>query len=233
MDLRMTASKTPKMFARLAIASVAFSAFTHASPLDAFQPVERWQTVGKVAAVAGEHEIKTSEEGDIIVNGLTFDRSIPYLFTKEEFGDAHIELEFMVPKGSNSGIYVMGRYEIQIFDSYGRERVGAGDLGGLYPRRNEELKRSYEGTRPLVNAAKPPGEWQKMEIFFRAPKFDEEGKKITNATFDKVYINDQLVQRNASTSGPTTSSPLTDEAAMGPIAIQGDHGPVAIRNFKV
>jgi len=226
-------SKTiqPKVFAALAIAA-ASSAFSYASPLDAFRPVERWHTVGKVAAVAGEREVKTSGEGAILVNGLEFDRSIPYLFTKEEYGDVHIEFEFMVPKGSNSGVYVMGRYEIQIFDSYGRERVGAGDLGGLYPRRDWELKRSFEGTRPLVNAAKPPGQWQKMEILFRAPKFDADGKKVSNARFDKVLINDLLVLRNASTSGPTTSAPLTDEAVKGPIAIQGDHGPVAIRNFK-
>ncbi|MFU8893328.1 MAG: family 16 glycoside hydrolase [Luteolibacter sp.] len=232
MQLKTTSAE---WFARLSIAACAvFSspALLQASPLDAFQPVERWHTVGKVAAVAGEREIKVSDEGEILVNGTEFDRSIPYLFSKNEFGDVHIEFDFLVPKGSNSGVYVMGRYEIQIFDSFGRERVGAGDLGGLYPRRDWELKRSFEGTRPLVNAAKPPGEWQKMEIFFRAPKFDAEGKKISNATFEKVLINDQLVQRNASTSGPTTSSPLEDEAATGPIAIQGDHGPVAIRNFK-
>lgn len=217
----------------LPCAAIAITA-THAqaSPLDAFRTVERWHTVGEVKAVPEKREITVSGEGDILVNGLEFDRSIPYLFTKEEFGDVHIELEFMVPKGSNAGVYVMGRYEIQILDSFGRERVGAGDLGGLYSRHNPELKRSYEGYRPLVNAAKPPGEWQKMEIFFRAPKFDKDGEKITNATFDKVIINGQLVQRNASTSGPTNSSPLTGETATGPIAIQGDHGPVAIRNFK-
>jgi hypothetical protein len=137
----------------------------------------------------------------------------------------------MLPKGSNAGVYVMGRYEIQMLDSHGRERFGAGDLGGIYSRHDEALNRSFEGHRPLVNAAKPPGEWQTMEIFFRAPKFDAEGKKLTNASFDQVFINGQLVQRNASTSGPTRSSPLTGEAATGPIALQGDHGPVAIRNF--
>jgi len=205
---------------------------TEGSPLDAFRPVERWQAVGEVAAVPDQREVTVSGEGDILVNGLEFDRSIPYLFTKEEYGDVRIELEFMLPKGSNSGVYVMGRYEIQIFDSHGRERVGAGDLGGLYARHDHELKRSYEGHRPLVNAAKAPGEWQTMEIVFRAPKFDEAGNKIRNARFDEVFINGRLVQRNATTSGPTTSAPLDGEAATGPVAIQGDHGPVAIRNFK-
>lgn len=207
-------------------------ALATASPLDAFRPVERWHTVGKVAVVAEEREIKTSGEGDILVNGLEFDRSIPYLFTKEEFGDVHIELEFLLPKGSNAGVYVTGRYEIQIFDSFGRERVGSGDLGGLYSRHDHDLKRSYEGTRPRINAAKPAGTWQKMEIFFRAPKFDADGKKRSDATFEKVFVNERLVLRNASTSGPTTSAPLEGDAASGPIAIQGDHGPIAIRHFK-
>jgi hypothetical protein len=203
----------------------------HASPMDAFRAVERWQAVAEVAAVPDKREVTVAGSGEIVVNGVEFDRSIPYLFTKEEYGDVHIKLEFMLPKGSNSGVYVMGRYEIQLFDSHGRERVGAGDLGGLYSRHDEALNRSFEGHRPQVNAAKPPGEWQTMEIFFRAPKFDAAGKKLTNASFDQVFVNGQLVQRNASTSGPTRSAPLTGDAATGPIAIQGDHGPVAIRNF--
>lgn len=216
------------VFATAVLCSVSAAA----SPLEAFRAVERWHTVGKVAAVAGEREFITAGDGDILVNGSVFDRSIPYLFTKEEYGDVRIELDFLIPQGSNAGIYVMGRYEIQIFDSYGRERVGSGDLGGLYSRHSREFKRSFEGTRPLVNAAKPPGAWQSMEIVFRAPKFDADGNKRSNATFESVRVNGQLVQRNASISGPTNSSPLEGDAAIGPIAIQGDHGPVAIRNFK-
>ena len=215
-----------------AIVSCSTPALADRGALENFRPVGHWQTVGEVAAVPDEREITFSGEGEIIVNGAEFDRSIPYLKTKEEYGDVHIEFEFMVPKRSNSGVYVMGRYEIQIFDSFGRERAGWGDLGGLYARWDAENEKNYEGTYPLVNAAKPPGEWQTMEIFFRAPKFDDEGNKRTHATFDKVLINGQLVQRNAITTGPTRAAPLSGEAATGPVAIQGDHGPVAIRNFR-
>jgi ketosteroid isomerase-like protein len=72
-----------------------------------------------------------------------------------------------------------------------------------------------------------------MEIVFRAPRFDESGKKIRDATFEKVLVNGQLVQENATTGGHTRSAPFEGDAATGPIAIQGDHGPIAIRSYKV
>lgn len=72
-----------------------------------------------------------------------------------------------------------------------------------------------------------------MEIVFRAPRFDETGKKLKDAMFEKVLVNGQLVQENAATTGHTRSAPLEGDAKTGPIAIQGDHGPIAIRSFKV
>jgi hypothetical protein len=156
--------------------------------------------------------------------------------TKEDYQDVEVHLEFMIPKGSNSGIYLMGRYEIQILDSFGRGKVGHGDLGGLYQRwdtRRPKKQFGFEGVPPKVNAAKAPGEWQTIDITFRAPRFDAEGKKSENAKFVKVMVNDQLVHENQEAAGPTRAHPLKDEAAKGPIAIQGDHGPIAIRSFKV
>jgi len=204
--------------------------------LDEFREVQHWRGVSEVMAVANQSEFELKGEGKILINSTTKDKTIPYLLTKEEFGDVKIELEFMVPKGSNAGVYVMGRYEIQILDSYGRERFGSGDLGGLYSRHDKnrpEGRQNYEGTPPKVNAAKPPGEWQTMEIVFRAPRFDETGKKRKDATFEKVLVNGQLVQENVATTGHTQSAPLEGDAKTGPIAIQGDHGPIAIRSYKV
>jgi hypothetical protein len=204
--------------------------------LDGFREVEMWRGVGEAVAVEGKCELTLKGEGKILVNSATKPEKAPYLLTKEEFGDVKIELEFMVPKGSNAGVYVMGRYEIQILDSWGRERFGSGDLGGLYQRwdpNRPKARQGYEGTAPKVNASKPPGEWQRMEIVFRAPRFDDAGKKQKDATFEKVLVNGQLVQENAATSGHTQSAPFEGDAAKGPIAIQGDHGPIAIRSFKV
>jgi hypothetical protein len=129
----------------------------------------------------------------------------------------------MVPKGSNSGVYVMGEYEVQVFDSYGKDKVGPGDLGGL-----------YGAAAPRVNAAKKPGEWQRMIIEYQAPKFDAAGKKTSNMKFVKITLNDQVIHENVEMpKGPTPTGLTGREAATGPIMFQGDHGPVSYRNIRV
>lgn len=205
-------------------------------PLSGFRPVGHWQGVESVSAIPDKNELQAAGKGAILVNGLTKDKTLPYLYTKEEYGDARIEMEFLIPKGSNSGIYVMGRYEVQIYDSFGRERVGTGDMGGIYQRMDRSLpddRKLSEGSRPLTNATKPPGEWQKLDIIFRAPRFDEAGQQRSDAFFEEVRLNGVLVQKNFSTSGPTASAPMEGNVAHGPVAIQGDHGPIAIRSLRV
>lgn len=143
------------------------------------------------------------------------------IYTEAKFGDCVIDIELMVPKGSNSGIYVMGEYEVQVLDSWGRDKVGPGDMGGL-----------YNAAAPRVNACKKPGEWQRFVIDFQAPRF-EDGKKVANAKFVKVTLNDQVIHENVEMKGPTPSYLTGKEAPTGPIMFQGDHGPVAYRNIKI
>ena len=190
----------------------------------------------KVSAVEGKTEFELGGDGKILVNSATRGEKAPYLLTKDDFGDVKVELEFMVPKGSNAGVYLMGRYEVQILDSFGRETFGYGDLGGIYQRWDPSRpkgEQGFGGIRPKVNAAKAPGAWQTMEIIFRTPRFSKEGKKLRDAIFEKVLVNGQLVHENVSPTGPTRASPLEGEATTGPIAIQGDHGPIAIRRYTV
>lgn len=200
-----------------------------------FQPTSNWHWVERAIAVPDRMELSTKgKKGDVLVNGLRKDISIPFLMTVETFGDVRVELEFMIPQGSNAGVYMMGRYEVQILDSFGKEKVGSGDLGGIYAswdKSKPKDKQWWGGSRPMINAAHAPGVWQRMEIVFRAPQFDEQGKKISDATFESVHINGKLVQENTTCSDPTASHPLAGEVATGPIAIQGDHGPIAIRKF--
>ena len=145
------------------------------------------------------------------------------IYTEQKYGDCTIEVEFMVPRGSNSGIYVMGEYEVQILDSYGKpaEKLTQGDLGAL-----------YSAAAPKVNASKAPGQWQKFVIEFQAPKF-EGTKKVANAKFVKVVLNDVVLHENVEMKGPTPSGVTGKEAPEGPLMFQGDHGPVAFRNIKV
>lgn len=145
------------------------------------------------------------------------------IFTEEKFGDLHLELEFMVPKGSNSGIYLMGEYEVQVLDSFGKadDKLTQGDLGAL-----------YSAAKPPKNAAKKPGEWQKFVIDFRAPKF-ENGKKVANAKFVKVVLNGVVLHENVEMKAHTPGGLTGKEAATGPLMFQGDHGPVAFRDIKI
>lgn len=153
------------------------------------------------------------------------------LITLEEYGDVHLTVDFLVARGSNSGVYLMGRYEVQVYDSHGKEDPQHSDAGGIYQRWKDEM--GYEGRSPLVNAAKPAGEWQTFDIIFRAPRFNEAGEKTANAVFELVKFNGQLVHENAELTGPTRASTWGDEKPTGPIMFQGDHGPVAFRNLRV
>jgi len=154
-----------------------------------------------------------------------------HLFTKMEHGDIEAHIEFMVPKGSNSGVYFQGRYEIQVLDSWGVKKPKFSDCGGIYQRWDKG--RGYEGRPPRVNASRKPGEWQSFDVIFRAPRFDAKGNKIANAMFVKVVHNGIVVHENEEVTGPTRAAAFNDEQPIGPLMFQGDHGPVAYRNIRV
>ena len=170
-----------------------------------------------------------SAPGGVIMNGTGRTANI---CTEETFGDVELYLEFMLAKGSNSGIYLQGLYEIQIFDSWGsREAMTTSDGGAIYHRWIEE--RGVGGAAPLVNASRQPGEWQSYQAWFRAPRFDAGGKKTESARFQRVLFNGQQVQKDVAVDGPTRAALSIPEAAKNPLMIQGDHGPVALRNIHV
>lgn len=168
----------------------------------------------------------------IIVNGK--DGRTSDLLTRAQYSDVEAHIEFLVAKGSNSGVYFQGRYEIQILDSWGRKEVSSSDCGGIYERWDEARgagKQGFEGHAPRANASRRPGEWQSLDVVFRAPRFDANGKKIENARFLRVVHNGVLVQHNVELTGPTRAASFADEKATGPLMLQGDHGPVAFRNL--
>jgi hypothetical protein len=189
-----------------------------------------WENVGAAqAAPQGAKKILTEQGSGILVNGP--DGKTVDLFTEMEHGDLEASIEFMVPPESNSGIYFMGRYEVQVLDSWGEQNPTYADCGGIYQRWKED--KGYEGHAPRVNASRAPGEWQTFYVVFRAPRFDESGKKTTNARFEKVVHNGRVVQENVEVTGPTRAAAFEDERASGPLMLQGDHGPVAYRLIEV
>jgi hypothetical protein len=158
------------------------------------------------------------------------------LESREEYQDVDVQLQFAIPKQSNAGVKLMSRYEIQILDTYGAKQLSGDSCGGIYPRAEE--KPSYHhidrGVPPRVNAAKPAGEWQSLEIEFIAPRFDAKGKKTSNAKFVRVVLNGKRIHENVEVSAPTGAAwRLVTEVPRAPLLLQGDHGPVAFRNIQV
>jgi len=194
----------------------------------------QWQIVADTFTHPQDEKLLSSKPGTgTIVNGPVGRTS--HLFSKAEFGDVKAHIEFMVSKGSNSGVYFMGRYEIQVFDSYGTEKseYPGIECGGIYQRWDESSNKGYEGHSPRVNASKAPGQWQTFDVIFRAPRFDEAGRKIANARFEKVLHNGVVVHEDVELTGPTRAGAYNDEKPDGPLMLQGDHGPVAYRNIRI
>jgi hypothetical protein len=151
------------------------------------------------------------------------------IVSREQFNDFLLHLEFMTPdmpdatgqaKG-NSGVFLQGRYEIQVLDSYGIDVPGMGDCGAIYNQ-----------FASLVNACKPPLEWQTYDVIFRAARVGESGEIEENARVT-VLQNGIVIQNNVEMLGATGGATDEDAAEPGPLRLQ-DHGnPVKYRNIWI
>ncbi|WP_423147974.1 family 16 glycoside hydrolase [Rubrolithibacter danxiaensis] len=194
-----------------------------------------WKVAGDVYYDINKEGKGSTKSGNGILVNDPSSKSHDHLFTNFEHGDLDLELDFMMDKGSNAGVYLQGRYEIQMFDSWGVEKSKVTDCGAIYQRWDEsrpEGFKGYEGHAPAQNVAKAPGLWQHYRIIFRAPRFNSKGEKIENAKFVKVIHNGVVIHENIEVTGPTRAAAFEDEKPLGPLMIQGDHGAVAIRNIK-
>ena len=188
----------------------------------------KWCVAGSVTPKGDDTKLFRIDDGEgVLVNGTT--GRTANLWTDEEFGDFELSIEFVVPKGSNSGIYFLSQYEIQILDSWGAEELKYNSCGGIYCRWIDD--KPVDGQAPLVNSSRPPGEWQHYEVTFRAAEF-ENGNKVRNAVFERVVWNGELVHKGVEVNGPTRGG-LEPESSSGSLMLQGDHGPVAYRNIRL
>jgi hypothetical protein len=198
------------------------------------RPTGEWFMGGKVGLDSQHPRRLAAEPGKgVLVNGRT--GRTENLISKEKFGDLEAHVEFLIPRRSNSGVKFEGLYEIQILDSWGVKTPTADDCGGIYPR--AEMEPTYhhidKGVPPRVNAARPAGEWQTLDVVFQAPRFDAAGNKIGNARFIKVVLNGQLIHENVEQKTPTGHAWHDREIPAGPLLLQADHGPVAFRAVRV
>ena len=139
------------------------------------------------------------------------------LVSDVELGDHELYIEFNVLGGSNSGVYLMGDYEIQVLDSYGKD-PGKQDCGGIYDK-----------IAPSVNASKPAGHWQTYHAIFHAPKVKD--GKFAEKPRVTIYHNGQKVVDDQEIEALTGAALSRTPAETGPTYLQGNHGAVLYRNI--
>ena len=151
--------------------------------------------------------------------------------SKQEFNDFQLHVEFKTPEKvegksqgrGNSGIFLQGRYELQVLDNYNNPTYVDGMVGSIYKQ-----------AIPLANPSRPPGEWQTYDIVYQAPRFNKAGM-MTDYAYVTVLLNGVLVQNHAAIRGTTEyiGYPKVTPHGAGPILLQ-DHGnPVGFRNIWV
>jgi hypothetical protein len=152
---------------------------------------------------------KLFAKGWRVENGLLSNKTPKTdLLTEQVFNDFQLKAEFSYPRGSNSGIYLRGRYEMQIEDDYGDEPESH-KIGGI-----------YGFLTPRINAGRKPGEWQTVEITLV-------GRAVT------IVLNGELVIDRQEIPGITGGALDSEEGKPGPIMLQGDHGPIEFRNIAI
>jgi hypothetical protein len=163
-----------------------------------------------------------------ILNGiLTCKSGTGNIYSRRKFGSAQIHVEFATPympnahgqARGNSGVYMQGRYEIQILDSFDNPTYSNGACGALYGQ-----------YAPLVNVSRPPKEWQSYDIVFHAPKCGPD-RKISTPGAVTVLQNGVLVQDHVTVHGRTTSSDDTDPCEDGPLMLQDHFHPDVQETF--
>ncbi len=231
----------------------AFAAETPADPLPPPEATEYWTPVppiitanpGSVPSDAivlfdgnsldGWQPVRAGESGWKIVDGaMVIEPNAKPCdqVTKQTFGDIQLHLEFRTPaevKGKsqergNSGIYFMGLYELQVLDSYNNPTYVNGQAGSIYKQHP-----------PLVNASRPPGEWQTYDAVFVAPRFAADGTLVTPARITALH-NGVLVQHDSILKGPTVwrgQPAYKAHAEKLPLLLQDHRNPVSYRNIWV
>ena len=155
-----------------------------------------------------------------------------FIISKREFGDCQVHVEWSAPlpaigegqKRGNSGIFLMGKYEVQVLDSYQNETYHDGQAGAVYKQ-----------TPPAVNAMRPPGQWNTYDILWTAPRFESDGS-LKSPAYITVLHNGVLILNHFEVQGdtPYTRAPqYVPHPPKGPISIQDHNNPVKFRNIWV
>jgi hypothetical protein len=180
------------------------SSLRRTSPVEWSDPVE----IFNGRDTSGWHAQQGASQWVVIDHTLTSPKSGANLVSDRKFADFTLHIEFRYPKGSNSGIYLRGRYEVQIDDSDGLENA------------TDRLGAMFGFLAPSEDAAKKAGDWQAFDVVLT-------GRMVT------VVLNGTTIIANQEIPGITGGAIDSNEAAPGPLMLQGDHGPVEFRKIIV
>jgi hypothetical protein len=188
--------------------------------------LSKWQAKG------GGEPTFTLQDGIMLSSNLKDPKNNKYLESKDQFGDVQLHVEWAAPTPAvgtsqgrgNSGVFLMGVFEIQVLDSYQNVTYADGQASAVYGQ--------YP---PEVNACRPPGEWQTYDIIFHRPRYAE--GKLTEPAYVTVLQNGVLTQDHQMIHGPTGHKIVAKYPATfpekGPLALQFHGNPVKYRNIWV
>lgn len=177
--------------------------------LSGFKTVpQQWNLVGDISYDLNKPDKSEIKNGTGILAHIPKGKSESILVSNLEHDNLGIEFEFMLAAGSQTTLYLQGRYAIKLNDSW----------SNFEPLQDARM-----------NVCRAPGLWQKMQIFFQAPKFNNLGNKTDDARFLKVVYNGVTIQENIKLNGPSANSPLKGEAISGPWMLSAS-GAIALKN---
>ena len=201
-----------------------------------FSLADEWHQVKEVELNATQQAFVPQQGKGVLVNisSQGNDHPASKLITAQEFGDFQLEFDFKLAKNTWSGVYLLGRYRINLNDAYGKTELWNGAMGGLHPRFDDDREwKHYDGVVAKANPSQPIEQWQHLSIEFRAPRFDQHGLKTAYAELMEVKFNGVTIHQNQIATGPGQGALAQNEVSKGPVVFLGDAGPLALRNIKI
>ncbi len=202
--------------------------------LTAFKsPAGNWKLASKIIPDPKKGSFGWEKGEGILVNAPDRKNKGASLYTNEEFGDFDLELDFLVSKGTSSGIFILDRYLLNLADSWTDIHPKASSNGGVGPTTLDNIAKLGEVYAPRQNVSRAPGLWQHAKIIFRAPRFNASGVKTENARLLRVELNNVVVHDNIELTAPTANAIHQNEVPTAPLRFIGEGGAVAFRNIKI
>ena len=199
--------------------------FSFEDSLDFKQPNSDWKIVGNVlASPFGEKTSIEEGKGILVIDAEQSTEKMP-LITQFDHNDLEIDLEFLLTSDTEAEIIFQGRYAMSLADSWGKNE-GKQLIGSIIGQDNASSK------IPEANTCMAPGLWQNLKVFFRAAKFDDQGKKIESAKFESVSLNGLVIFQDLAIESPSAEAPFQEESLTGPLVLSVNKGTFALRNFQ-